>query len=143
MNIRAVSVFLAALLAWAPFAHADGLTIEDAWIRAAPPGADVLAGYATLRNGGEASLTITGARSADFARVELHEMRMDGGVMRMRPLSGVAIAPRGNVSLAPGGTHFMLLEPKRALKVGDVVEVELLEASGAAHAARFEVREAQ
>lgn len=140
MQIRTRSMLFAVLLATATGAQAAGLAIDDPWIRAAPPGADVLAGYATLRNGADADITITGARSADFARVELHEMTMDGGMMRMRPLSGIAIPARRSVALAPGGTHLMLVEPKRALKLGDVVDLELLDASGAAHAARFEVR---
>lgn len=136
-----VSAF--ALLLVAGTAQAAGLVFEDPWIRAAPPGADVLAGYATLRNDGDAALTITGGRSADFERVELHEMTMAGGVMKMRALGGIALAAHGDVRLAPGGTHLMLIQPKRALKIGDVVEVELVDASGAAHGARFTVREAQ
>ena len=135
-----VSAF--ALLLVAGTVQAAGLVFEDPWIRAAPPGADVLAGYATLRNDGDAALTITGGRSPDFERVELHEMTMAGGVMKMRALGGIALAAHGDVRLAPGGTHLMLVEPKRALKIGDVVEVELVDASGAAHAARFVVREA-
>ena len=136
-----VSAF--ALLLVAGTVQAAGLVFEDPWIRAAPPGADVLAGYATLHNVGDTSLTITGGRSADFERVELHEMKMEAGVMKMRALGGIALAAHGDVTLAPGGTHLMLVEPKRALKIGDVVEVELVDASGAAHAARFTVREAQ
>ena len=62
--------------------------------------------------------------------------------MKMRALGGIALAAHGDVRLAPGGTHLMLMQPKRALKIGDVVEVELVDASGAAHAARFVVREA-
>ena len=102
-----------------------------------------MGGYATLRNGGPASLTISGARSDAFERVELHEMSMQGGVMRMRPLAGIVLQPRGEAKLAPGGTHLMLMQPQRALKVGDVVDVELLDASGAAHAAKFTVRAAE
>jgi len=136
-----IALLLALLMS--PGAFAAGLAIEDAWIRAAPPGAEVMGGYATLRNGGPASLTISGARSDAFERVELHEMSMQGGVMRMRPLAGIVLQPRGEAKLAPGGTHLMLMQPQRALKVGDVVDVELLDASGAAHAAKFTVRAAE
>jgi copper(I)-binding protein len=137
---------LLALLAFASVVHArdaGSLVVEDAWIRAAPPGAEVLAGYATLRNVGPDALTISGARSAAFGRIDLHEMSMQGGVMRMRPLAGVALQPRGEAKLAPGGTHLMLMQPQRALKLGDVVEVELLDAAGKPHAAEFTVREAE
>lgn len=141
MNLRLRLVAISMLL-FAGTVHAAGLSIEDPWIRAAPPGADVLAGYATLHNLGDTSLTITGGRSADFERVELHEMKMESGVMKMRPLGGIALAAHGDVALAPGGTHLMLMQPKRLLKAGDVVDVELVDASGAAHAARFVVRAA-
>lgn len=136
-----IATLLLALLT-SPAAHATGLAVEDPWIRAAPPGAEVLAGYAMLRNGGATAITLSGARSDAFARVELHEMSMEGGVMRMRPLAGIVLQARGEAKLAPGGTHLMLMQPKRALKVGDVVDVELLDASGAAHAAKFIVRAA-
>lgn len=142
-NMRIAALLLALLCLLAPAdTRAAGLAVEDAWIRAAPPGAEVLAGYATLRNAGPDALTISGARSAAFARIELHEMRMAGGVMRMRPLGGIALQPRGEAKLAPGGTHLMLMQPQRALKVGDVVAVELLDAAGKAHPAEFTVRAA-
>jgi len=124
-------------------ARAGELAIGDPWIRAAPPGAEVLAGYAIVHNGGDGVVTITGARSAAFGRIELHEMSMSGGVMRMRPLAALAIAPGDETKLAPGSTHLMLMQPQRALKIGDVVEVELVEASGALHPAQFTVRAAE
>src|SRR5512141_558875 len=55
-------------------AQASGhLVVERAWIRTAPPGAMMLAGYATIRNEGDASLTLTGADSADFSSISIHE----------------------------------------------------------------------
>lgn len=121
-------------------AAASSLVVESAWIRAAPPGAVVLAGYATLGNESDATVEIVAATSGDFARVELHEMSMREGVMRMRALDRAVVPARGTLDLAPGGTHLMLHEPKRALVPGDRVEIVLRDASGVDHVATFEVR---
>lgn len=92
------------------------------WIREAPPNAKVLAGYGELRNHG-ARLVVTGAHSADFERVEIHQMSMAGGVMKMRALERVELAPGEELALEPGATHLMLIGPKRALHAGDRVEI--------------------
>ena len=59
-------------------------------------------------------------------RVEMHEMVMDGGVMKMRPLDqGLVIDPGKTVKFAPGGYHFMLMDLKTQLKQGDKVPLTL------------------
>lgn len=104
---------------------AGHLVVENAWIRAAPPGAAMLAGYATLKNVGDASVVVTGANSADFGNVSLHESVNENGVERMRPLGDVAIAPGASVAFAPGGRHFMLMDAKRELKTGDSAKIHI------------------
>lgn len=121
-------------------AGAAGLELREAWIREAPPGARMLAGYAELANTGTAPLRVTGARSADFGAVELHEMRMDGGVMRMRALAAIEVPAGGSVRLAPGGNHLMLMRPTRALRAGDRVEIVFELEGASAVAAEFVVR---
>jgi hypothetical protein len=53
--------------------------------------------------------------SPQFARVELHETRIEDGMARMRQLDGLDLPPGGRVTLAPGGLHLMLLEPVSAI----------------------------
>jgi len=107
-------------------AHAAGkLVVEKAWIRAAPPGATMLAGYATLKNAGDAPVVVTGASSADFGDVSLHESFSENGVERMRALGDLTIAPGASVAFAPGGKHFMLMDGKRELRVGDAVKIHI------------------
>lgn len=112
---------------------------ENAWIREAPPGAEVMAGYVTIRVRG-ASTALSSAGSADFARVELHEMTMADGVMRMRPLQKIELPAGEAVALAPGGLHLMLFEPKRPLRAGDRVTLELALEDRTRHSVEFEVR---
>lgn len=128
------------LLLSAGRASAGGLEVRDAWIREAPPTAAVLAGYAELANGGDAPLRVVGASSAGFRAVELHEMRMDEGVMRMRALESVVVPAHGSVRLAPGGDHLMLLDPVRPLAAGARVGVSFEVEGGAPVVVEFEVR---
>ncbi|TLY49620.1 MAG: copper chaperone PCu(A)C [Gammaproteobacteria bacterium] len=130
------------LAACANNASAAGhLVIEGAWIRNAPPGAMMLAGYASVRNDGDAAVIVTAADSADFASVSLHESIEEGGVVRMRALDRVEIKPGASVAFAPGGKHLMLMRPKHELKPGDSVKIHLSTNSGGA-AAEFIVRDA-
>lgn len=123
-------------------AHAAGrLVVEKAWIRAAPPGAAMLAGYATLENAGDAPLIVIGASSADFGDVSLHESFSEYGVERMRPLGDVSIAPGASVAFTPGGKHFMLMDGKRELRVGDAVKIHISTKTGPGADADFVVRD--
>ena len=127
-------------LLFAPgLATAGELVVRDAWIRSGPPGAP-LAGYATFENAGKEPLRIAGAESAAFERVELHEMRMADGMMRMRKLAGLDVAPGSPVAFEPGGDHLMLHGAQAALAPGDAVEIDFVDAAGTRTTVRFEVR---
>jgi periplasmic copper chaperone A len=121
--------FMLALGAAPVFAQdfkAGDITIDKAWARATPKGAEVGAGYLTIHNNGAAPERFTGG-SADFAGVELHEMSMAGGVMKMRELKGgLEIPAHGAVTLAPGGYHLMFTGLKQPLRKGDVVKATLI-----------------
>lgn len=99
------------------------LEFSDGWIREAPPTAQVLAGYGRIHNASAKLVAIAGAHSADFDRVEIHEMTMANGVMKMRALEKVEIAAGGDLVLESGATHLMLIGPHRRLKTGDTVEI--------------------
>jgi copper(I)-binding protein len=131
---------LTSLLLLALPALAGELAVRDAWIRAAPPGAVVLAGYATLENTGDAAMRIVAVESNAFARAELHSMRSVDGIMRMRPLDAIEVGAGATVALAPGANHLMLREPKRTLAKGERVEIEFVDEDGTRTAAVFEVR---
>jgi len=135
-----VSIALALVASQATVA-AGRLEVAGAWIRTAPPGAMMLAGYATLRNAGDASLTVTGADSEAFGDVSLHESVEVDGVARMKALSSIEIAPGGSVVLAPGGKHLMLMRPKGEIKVGESIKIHIATTSGGGIDAGFVVRD--
>ncbi|MGE4072059.1 MAG: copper chaperone PCu(A)C [Lysobacterales bacterium] len=117
------------------------LTTADAWVRLAPPGAAVMAGYLTLSNSSEQSVLVQGASSADFDKAELHSMSMDGGVMQMRKLELIEVKVGQEIKLAPGGNHLMLIGPKRSFKAGDQIDVALNLCEDEQQLVKFTVRE--
>jgi hypothetical protein len=114
----------ASLPAWAV-----DVTITDAWARATMPGQKVSGAYMQIRSDADARLV--GASSPVVPRVEVHEMKMDGDVMRMREVQAIEL-PRGKtVTLAPGGYHVMLMNLQKPIAAGDVIPLRLvIEADG-------------
>lgn len=124
-----------------PAPKPDTLVIETPWARATPPGAPVAGGFLVVRNTGQADDRLVSATSPDAEKVELHEMRMDGGVMRMRRMDeGLAIAAGGTLSLAPGGYHLMFIGPKHPFVAGQTVTATLRFEHGGERTVRFDVR---
>jgi copper(I)-binding protein len=121
----AFALSLVATSALAQEIKAGDLTIEKPWARATPKGAEVGAAYVEIRNAGGEADKLTGG-SADFANVEIHEMSMQGNVMKMQELKdGLAIPAHGDVKLAPGGYHLMLTDLKHPLVKGETAKVTL------------------
>lgn len=103
------------------------LQLSAPWARATPKGAKVAGGYLKITNtGGEADRLIGGSTSA-ADRVEIHEMSMRDGIMRMRQLAnGLEIKPGKTVDLTPGGLHVMFVNLKRPLPEGEHLKVTLV-----------------
>ena len=111
--------FLAAavsVLALPAMAHAykiGSIEITTPWTRATPPSARTGGGFMTITNKGTVADRLVSARSNASDKVEVHEMQMDGNVMRMRELAkGLEIPPGATVMLKPGSYHIMFMELK-------------------------------
>ena len=116
------AVFAALLFAASSLAFAKDPTFDRAWIREAPPGAPAMAGFMAIE-GGSRDIEIVAARSADFGRVEIHEMLTEDGVMKMRPIERLEVPAGARLTLAPGAEHLMLFDAKRPLAAGDKVTI--------------------
>src|SRR5690349_23829052 len=96
-NLLAISATMFALTglpAAAGDATAGDLVITQAWSRATPGGAKIAGGYLTVENKGSAPDRLVGGSGDNIGKVEIHEMAMNNGVMKMRPLDkGLAIEP--------------------------------------------------
>ena len=104
---------------------AGDIVIEKPWARATPKGAEVGGGYLTIHNNGATPDRLTGG-TADFAHVEVHQMKSVNGVMEMRELKeGLAIPAHGSVALSPGGYHIMFTHLAHPLMKGESVKATL------------------
>ena len=119
------------------------LAFEATWIRAAPPSAPVMVGYVRIVNRDSDEFAIAAFASSAFGAVELHEMRDVDGVMRMRAVPELRVAPGSSVSLEPGGLHLMLMRPVRDLGAGEQVQIEFVLSDGRRQQVEFEVRPAR
>lgn len=106
-------------------AAACELKLEDAWVRPAPPTAKVVAGFGRISNPGTVDAELASLSSPAFGRVELHEMKTVDGVMQMRRIENLKLAPGESLDLAPGGNHFMLFDPVAPLAEGAKVELTM------------------
>jgi copper(I)-binding protein len=130
MRIALLAAVAATFLSLHPAsAHSEkigNLELTDLWARATPPRAPAAGGFLTITNhGGEPDRLI--AVSSPVAEIgEIHEMKVEDGVMTMRPLDGgLEIPPNETVSLKPGGYHIMLIGLKAPLVEGEEVPVTL------------------
>ncbi len=121
---------MAAVLALSvPLAGAHGyklgpIEIGHPWARATAPGQAAGGGFLKLRNGGAADRLL--AASSDAAeRVELHSMKMEGDVMRMRQLDAIDLPAGATVALEPGGLHLMFLGLRQPLAAGSRFPLKL------------------
>jgi periplasmic copper chaperone A len=107
-------------------AKAGDLVISQAWSRATPNGAKIGAGYFTIENKGATADKLVGVSGDVSSRIEVHEMSMNNGVMKMRPVDGgLTIDPGKTVKLAPSGYHLMIMDLKSPLKQGDKLPLTL------------------
>lgn len=130
--IRTAFIITAMFAAWAAIpTQAEDVTIGNLkisapWARATPKGAGVGGGYMKVTNTGTAPDRLVGG-STDISRTfEVHEMTIEGGVMKMRRIAaGLEIKPGQTIELKPGGYHIMFVGLKKQLMQGDHFTVKL------------------
>jgi periplasmic copper chaperone A len=102
------------------------LKITGVWAKAMLPGQPVGGGYLTVENTGAEADRLVSVTSAASPDVEVHEMKMQGDVMKMRQLTdGLEIPAGGTVELKPGGFHLMFMSVPEPFKEGGMVKVKL------------------
>ena len=118
-----IRIFTAAALLSACATAFGQVQVRDAWVRPALPGQNATGAFMSLLSADGARLL--GVSSPAAGVVEVHEMVMDGTVMRMRPVPALELPAGKAVELKPGGYHVMLMDLKRPLAVGEKVRLEL------------------
>ena len=136
-----VFVGLILALTFVPAASEEaGVSVRDAWIREAPPGVGVMAGYMELRNNTSGPQLLVGASSSGFESVMFHRTIIKDSIAGMVHAPQVELAANASLVFAPGGYHLMLMTPKRTLRAGDPVVINLEFRGGLVLPVAFEVR---
>lgn len=120
-------LFLSAALALALLngAAQAQTTVADPWVRSTVAGQKATGAFLQITS--TAGGKLVSASSPVAGVVEIHEMSMDGNVMKMRALPNGLDLPAGKaVALKPGGLHVMLMDLKQPLKAGDTVPLSLV-----------------
>ena len=113
---------------------AQGITVKDAWVRTSVPGQ--MATGAFMKITARENSRLVALSSPVAGVVEVHEMKMDDGIMKMRAVEGGLDLPAGKtVELKPGGYHVMLMDLKAALPKDSMVPLTLVfkDARGVEH----------
>src|SRR5215475_3878006 len=105
---------------------AGSLDISDPWSRATPKGSSVAAGYMKITNSGSAPDRLISGSSDVASKFQVHEMKMENGVAKMRPVKGLEIKPGETVELKPGGLHVMFVGLKKPLSAGEHFKATLV-----------------
>jgi copper(I)-binding protein len=99
-------------------------TVKDPWVRGTVPQQKATGMFAQLTSAAGGKLVSASSPVATI--VEIHEMAMEGNVMKMRAIPGLDLPAGKAVDLKPGGYHVMLIDLKQTLKTGDTVPVKLV-----------------
>jgi copper(I)-binding protein len=120
---RLRSMAVAAAIAFAQPAFAADVSVTGAWVRGTVPGQTTTGAFMQLRSPVDTALVAVASPAAKI--VEVHEMKMDGGMMKMRAVDRIAMPAGKTVDLNPGGYHVMLVGLVAPLKDGDSVPLRL------------------
>ncbi|MBR9907853.1 MAG: copper chaperone PCu(A)C [Gammaproteobacteria bacterium] len=99
--------------------------ISNAWVKESIPGSENGAGYLTITNTGIESATVIGVSTESARASEVHQHILRDGMMRMRRVPELPIAPNETLVFQPGGYHLMLFGVKKPFRAGDQVEFTL------------------
>jgi copper(I)-binding protein len=126
--IRLTSIYIGIALcsgaAMAQSVSVGSIKVEQAYTRSTVPGQMAAGGFMKIENKGTADQLVS-ASSPVAGEVQLHEMAMEGNVMKMRQVKDIAVPAGGSVELKPGGLHLMFMNIKAPLTAGESVPVKL------------------
>jgi periplasmic copper chaperone A len=118
---------------------APAVHVDNPWIRWLPAGVPA-AGYLTLVNTGDASVTLMAADSPNFGSVTIHRSVAREGVMRMEEVKEIAVAPHSRVDFSAQGYHLMLMNPLQPIESAVQIPITLHFRDGTSLTVAFEVR---
>ena len=118
-----LKVLTASLLIACSTLYAQTVEVKDAWVRATVPGQKGTGAFMNIT--AKEGAKLVGASTPVAGVVEVHEMKMDGDIMRMRAVPALELPAGQTVQLKPGGYHVMLMDLKQGLAKGSTVPLTL------------------
>jgi hypothetical protein len=122
LRIASIAVLAAASLAAAAAASAQVL-VADPWVRGTVTGQKATGAFMQLKSPADTALVAAASPVANI--VEIHEMKMEGGMMKMKAIDKLALPAGKAIDLKPGGYHVMLMDLVKPLQDGDTVPLQL------------------
>ena len=104
---------------------ADNITVQDPYVRLAPPNAPATGAFMVIKNSGDKDVKVLKADNPASRVTELHTHLNENGVMKMRPVPAIEVKAKGQAVLQPGGLHVMMIDLKAPMKEGDIVPITL------------------
>ncbi len=112
-------------------AGAQGISVQDAWIRGIPPSATSTAAFMTIHNTGSDDVVLKSAECDVAETVQIHTMEQVGEMMKMKEVSELRVPANGQAILAPKGYHIMLIGLVRPIHEGETIPLSLKFTDGA------------
>jgi len=126
--VKKIALLLASVMLLAGCASKPAIETADLWVKSSEMSmvGGMTAVFGTITNNSAEDITLTGAETEVAGLVEIHEMAMIDGEMKMQQIDGGLLIPAGkSVSLEPGGNHIMLMELTKAVEAGQEISVTL------------------
>jgi len=120
-----LTLMLSAVLADTALAADPALSIQEPYVRLAPPNAPATGAFMVIKNSGNDDRKLVKAESPVSKIVELHNHINENGVMKMRKVPSIDVKAHGEAILKPGSYHVMLIEMNQPLTEGQTVPITL------------------
>ncbi len=102
------------------------ITIDDPWVRSAPPNAPILGAFMEISNHSDDGIKLLSANTNGYKRLELHKTVPQDGMMKMIKQDFMLISAHSKLTLKPGSWHIMMIKPKEVPREGDSVAIKLV-----------------
>ncbi len=124
-SLSAALLLASCVVAPAAWAQTPALTAHDAWVREPMGGRNMTGAFVVVENASATPRAIVSAATDAAEKVELHEMKNEGGMMKMSPVKQIAVPAHGKAELKPGSFHVMLFGVKGKPAAGDTIDLTL------------------
>ena len=102
------------------------ITIDDPWVRSAPPNAPILGAFMEVSNHSDGDIKLLSANTNGYKRLELHKTVPQDGMMKMIKQDFMLISAHSKLTLKPGSWHIMMIKPNEVPREGDSVAIKLV-----------------